>query len=99
LIHVRRQIDLDTGKITWPKDDDGRWVVMSPAFREHVEKKMPRMGKVVDAKMGEIVFPSAAGRIHASQLVVIALALNTRCRRDAWAGLLRVEASRDSMDD
>jgi integrase len=24
LIHVKRQIDLDTGKITWPKDDDGR---------------------------------------------------------------------------
>ncbi len=61
LIHVRRQIDLDTGKITWPKDDDGRWVVMSPAFREHVEKKMPRMGKVVDAKMGEIVFPAPQG--------------------------------------
>jgi hypothetical protein len=58
---VRRQIDLDTGKITWPKDDDGRWVVMSPAFREHVEKKMPRMGKVVDAKMGEIVFPAPQG--------------------------------------
>jgi integrase len=33
LIHVRRQIDLDTGKITWPKDDDGRLVVMSPAYR------------------------------------------------------------------
>jgi integrase len=38
LIHVRRQIDLDTGKITWPKDDDGRWVVMSPAYREHMER-------------------------------------------------------------
>jgi integrase len=61
LIHVQRQIDLDTGKITWPKDDDGRWVVMSPAFREHVETKMPRMGKVVDAKMGEIVFPAPQG--------------------------------------
>jgi len=98
LIHVRRQIDLDTGKITWPKDDDGRWVVMSPAFREHVEK-MPRMGKVVDAKMGRDRLSSAAGRIHAAQLVVIALALNTRRRRDARSGLLRVEASRDSMDD
>jgi integrase len=99
LIHVRRQIDLDSGKITWPKDDDGRWVVMSPAFREHVEKKMPRMGKVVDAKMGEIVFPAPQGGIHAAQLVVIALALSTRRRRDARSGLLRVEASRDSMDD
>jgi integrase len=24
LIHVRWQLDLDTGKLTWPKDDDGR---------------------------------------------------------------------------
>jgi integrase len=60
LIHVRRQIDLDTGQITWPKDDDGRWVVMSPAFREHAEK-MPRMGNVIDATMGEIVFPAPQG--------------------------------------
>jgi hypothetical protein len=44
MIHVRRQIDLDTGKLTWPKDDDGRWIVMSPALRAHLER-MPRMGK------------------------------------------------------
>ena len=60
LIHVRRQIDLDTGKITWPKDDDGRWVVMSPEFRAHMER-MPRMGQIVNAKMGEIVFPAPRG--------------------------------------
>ncbi len=60
LIHVRRQIDLDTGKITWPKDDDRRWVVMSPAFSAHLER-MPRMGKVVDPTMGEIVFPAPRG--------------------------------------
>jgi hypothetical protein len=60
LIHVWRQIDLDTGKITWPKDDDGRWVVMSPEFRAHMER-MPRMGKVIDATMGEIVFPASRG--------------------------------------
>jgi integrase len=60
LIHVRRQIDLDTGKLTWPKDDDGRWVVMSPAFREHLER-MPRMGRVVDERYGEIVYPSPRG--------------------------------------
>lgn len=34
MIHVRWELDLDTGKITWPKDDDDRWVVMSPRF-EH----------------------------------------------------------------
>jgi integrase len=60
LIHVRRQVDLDTGKLTWPKDDDGRWVVMSPALREHLER-MPRMGQVVDEQYGEIVYPSPRG--------------------------------------
>jgi len=60
MIHVRRQIDLDTGKLTWPKDDDGRWVVMSPALRAHLER-MPRMGKVVHQKYGEIVFPAPRG--------------------------------------
>jgi integrase len=60
LIHVKRQIDLDTGKLTWPKDDDGRWVVMSPAYREHLER-MPRMGRVVDANYGEIVYPAPRG--------------------------------------
>ncbi len=60
LIHVKRQIDLDTGKITWPKDDDGRWVVMSPAFREQTER-MPRRGKIINPAMGEIVFPAPRG--------------------------------------
>jgi integrase len=60
MIHVRRQIDLDTGKLTWPKDDDGRWIVMSPALRAHLER-MPRMGKVVHQKYGEIVFPAPRG--------------------------------------
>ncbi len=60
LIHVRWQIDLDTGEVTWPKDDDGRWVVMSPRFRAHLET-MPRRGKTIDRKKGEIVFPAARG--------------------------------------
>jgi len=60
LIHIKRQIDLDTGKIGWPKDDDGRWVVMSPAYREHLER-MPRMGKVINDDMGEIVYPAPRG--------------------------------------
>jgi integrase len=60
LVHVKRNIDLDTGKITWPKDDDGRWVVMSPAFREHIER-MPRMGKVIHEEMGQIVHPAPHG--------------------------------------
>jgi integrase len=33
MIHVRWQADLDRGKVTWPKDDDGRWVPMSPRLR------------------------------------------------------------------
>jgi integrase len=60
LVRVRRQIDLDTGKITWPKDDDGRLVVMSPTFREHMER-MPRLGKVAHEEHGEIVFPAPRG--------------------------------------
>jgi integrase len=60
LIHVRWQLDLDTGKITWPKDDDGRWVVMSPRFRVHLET-MPRRGKTIDRTKGEIVFPATRG--------------------------------------
>jgi integrase len=60
LIHVRWQIDLDTGKVTWPKDDDGRWVVVSPRFRAHLEA-MPRRGTTIDRAKGEIVFPAARG--------------------------------------
>lgn len=60
LIHVRRQLDLDTGKLTWPKDDDGRWVPMSPAFYAHMER-MPRVGKVVHKEFGAIVFPAPQG--------------------------------------
>lgn len=60
LIHVKRNIDLHTGKITWPKDDDGRWVVMSPAFHEHIER-MPRMGKVIHEEFGQIVYPAPHG--------------------------------------
>lgn len=46
IIRVRRQLDLDTGKITWPKDDDKRSVVMSPALRAHLQT-MPRISKIV----------------------------------------------------
>lgn len=46
LIHIHRQLDLDTGETTWSKDDDGRYMVMSPAFRAHVPT-MPRLGKIV----------------------------------------------------
>lgn len=60
LIHVRWQLDLDTGKVTWPKDDDGRWVVISPRFRAHLET-MPRRGKTIDRTKGEIVFPATRG--------------------------------------
>jgi len=45
MIHVRRQIDLAIGNITWPKDDDRRWIVMSPTLRAHLER-MPRIGKM-----------------------------------------------------
>lgn len=60
LIRVRRQIDLDMGEVTWPKDGDGRWVMMSPRFRAHLET-MPRRGKTIDREKGEIMFPAVRG--------------------------------------
>jgi len=54
LVHVRFQIDSTTGKRVAPKDDDGRWVVMSPAFREHLER-MPR------SYSEKILFPTVRG--------------------------------------
>jgi integrase len=46
MIQVRRQLDLDSGQITWPKDDDRRHVVMSPSLCAHL-KGMPRLSKIV----------------------------------------------------
>jgi integrase len=54
LVHVRFQLDSTTGKRVSPKDDDGRWVVMSPAFREHLER-MPR------SYSEKILFPTVRG--------------------------------------
>ena len=95
---MRWQLDLDTGKITWPKDDDGRWVVMSPRFRAHLET-MPRRGKTIDRTKGEIVFPATRGGYMLRSTWCNLWALSTRVGRDARPGVLRVEASRDSMDD
>jgi integrase len=52
-IDIAWQIDSTTGKRVPPKDGDARWTVMSPAFREHVER-MP----VYSAK---ILFPAVRG--------------------------------------
>lgn len=52
VIEVRRQWDPVTGRVVWPKDDDPRSVVMSPAFREHL-LKMPRLS--------HILFPAVRG--------------------------------------
>lgn len=52
LIPVRWNLDSRTRKRSWPKDDDSRWVVMSPALREHLPK-MP--------VLGEILFPAPRG--------------------------------------
>lgn len=53
VLYVRRQIDLDTGVIQWPKDDAERSIVMSPALRGQL-KTMPRISE-------EILFPSPRG--------------------------------------
>lgn len=53
LIHVKRQLDMDTLEITWPKDDDKRSVVMSPKLRQHL-LTMPQIS--------DIVFPAPRGK-------------------------------------
>jgi integrase len=52
VIHVRRQWDPAAGRVVWPKDDDRRWVVMSPDLHEHLQR-MPRIS--------HIVFPAPRG--------------------------------------
>lgn len=52
LIQIRRQLGLDIGKFIWPKDDDKRAVVMSPALRRH-QLTMPQIS--------DIVFPTPHG--------------------------------------
>jgi integrase len=52
-LHVRRQLDLDTGVIQWPKGDAPRDIVMSPALRGHL-KIMPGLSE-------EILFPTPRG--------------------------------------
>ncbi|HET9154263.1 MAG TPA: hypothetical protein VFN85_09135 [Solirubrobacterales bacterium] len=59
MISIRRQLDLDSGEITWPKDDDRRRVVMSPTLRAHLQA-MPRLSKVVfPAPRGGYMFRSS----------------------------------------
>jgi site-specific recombinase XerD len=53
VINIRRQRDPSTSAIVWPKDDDRRWVIMSPALREHLQA-MPRYSDT-------IVFPAIRG--------------------------------------
>lgn len=58
VIHVRRQWDADSGVVTWPKDDDRRWTVMSPALREHLQR-MPRISHILfPAPRGGYMSPS-----------------------------------------
>jgi integrase len=53
VIHVCWQLNSKTGKRESPKDDDPRYVVMSPALREHLER-MPRYSET-------ILFPTVRG--------------------------------------
>ncbi|HEV3094818.1 MAG TPA: hypothetical protein VGY30_09920 [Solirubrobacteraceae bacterium] len=53
VLHVRRQVDLHTGVVQWPKDDAAREVVMSPALRSHL-KIMPKLSE-------EILLPAPRG--------------------------------------
>lgn len=53
VLHIRWQLDSNTGKRVSPKDDDPRWVVMSSTFRRHLER-MPRYSDT-------ILFPAIRG--------------------------------------
>jgi hypothetical protein len=48
---------------------------------------MPRLGKVVRAELGEIVFPSVLGG-YVQELMVLAVERDSRCGGDARSGLL-----------
>jgi integrase len=53
LIHVRRQLDMASGIIGWPKDDEPREIVMSSPLQAHL-MTMPRISET-------IVFPTPRG--------------------------------------
>jgi integrase len=53
VIHVCRQLDMASGVIDWPKDDEPRDIVMSPTLHSHLEL-MPRISE-------EVVFPTPRG--------------------------------------
>ncbi len=53
-IHVRRHLDLASGVIGWPKDDEPRDIAMSPRLHRHLQT-MPRISE-------EILFPTPRGR-------------------------------------
>ena len=54
LIHIRRQLDLASGVIGWPKDDEPRDITMTPKLHPHLQT-MPRLSE-------EILFPTPRGR-------------------------------------
>jgi integrase len=53
IIHIRWQLDSQTQERVSPKDDDPRWVVMSPVLRNHL-RVMPRYSDT-------IMFPAIRG--------------------------------------
>jgi integrase len=58
IVHIRRQWDPITGRVVWPKDDDPRWVIMSPTLREHL-LRMPRISHILfPAPRGGYMSPS-----------------------------------------
>jgi integrase len=80
VLRVRRQIDLDTGVIQWPKDDAERTIVMSPALQPSERNTNDQQGDRL---------PQSAGRLYAAQQLVSALALDTSERPDARPRVLR----------
>jgi len=96
MIHVRRQLDLATGEVTWPKEDGRTLGAHEPALYAHFQR-MPRMGKVIHEELGEIMFPSVrGGYMRRSQWCALWNAIRRR-GGDARSGLLRAKAPRDPM--
>ncbi|MGO9833445.1 MAG: hypothetical protein ACLP1X_04450, partial [Polyangiaceae bacterium] len=45
-IEICRQLDMATGAVGWPKDDDRRKIIMSPVLRDHLGT-MPKISKIL----------------------------------------------------
>lgn len=91
VLHIRWQLDSNTGKRVSPKDDDPRWVIMSPIFRSHLECMAPIQR--------HDCLPCCAWRLYDPIQLDSLLARSPRLGGNARPGVLRAQAPRDPVDD